>query len=556
MNLEPEALARIFEFRDAFLKKYYGRTFYPYQTEPSDKIIQAALTGQGQEFYVEISRQGGKTEMICCTIVFLLIFAQELFAELGHNLGTPGWYIVIGAPQQEQAKTDFDRIKEYLRPPCKEMGIAFQEANGTTLRLSNGSIGYCFPVSPTAHIESKTAHFILVEEAQDVPDQEKDKKLVPMGTATDAPIVNVGTAGYKMCNFHKGLHGADQTRVFKYDCFEVMRQKRAAYEKDGNEWHLNYERYVKRQIREKGDQNPEVRSQYFLEWQLERGMWLTETAFNDLLDPALTVVREDREHECIVGLDVAKESDVTFVTVWRQEGVKTVTRRSPATRTLELTPEQEEEKARIESANYDPLLGRPAPPTPKVETYFTEEHVEAPVYRLLNWFMINGVLHQHQWEAIDAFLDNYNVWKMNIDSTGIGDATADYYLVKFNGWNYDYLQRMERAGLRGTVRPVKFTPQSKHRMYSNFEIAIKEGRVIIPGAIDGMSDAEKACFDRFRLENLNALREWRGSLLNVRHPDRGKGESGDIETDDSLDSAALAFYDPESEPTGFEMETM
>jgi len=551
-----EIFEKVFSFRDSFIKKYYDRVFYGYQLEPSNTIIKAALSGRGEEFFVEISRQAGKTEMICCTIVFLLIFAKKFMELLGMRLYTPGWYVVIGAPQKEQAKTDFDRIKDYLSPPCKDFGISFEESNATTIKLSNGSIAYCFPISPTANIESKTAHFILVEEAQDILDQERNKKLLPMGTATNAPIVNIGTAGYKVCNFYKGLTGSNKDRVFIYDCWEVIKQKKEAFLRDQNPWHLNYERFVKRQIREKGESNPEVQSQYFLKWQLEKGMWMTEEEFNKLLRPELDLVREDLEHDCLVGIDVAKESDVTFVSVWRREGVKRVKRRAPSSRVVEPSREEMRRYEEALRSGFDPGLGRPKKPSSRVETFLAEEEVEAPVFRLLNWMMIKGVLYQHQWEVISDFLSHYRVWKLNIDSTGVGDATADYFLEKYNGWSYDVFQRMERLGVRGVVRPVKFTPLSKHRMYSNFEIAIKEGRVLIPANTLLFSPPEKACFERFRLESLSALREWRGSLLVVRHPDRSRGESGEVETDDSLDSAALVFFDPDDEPVGFEMESI
>jgi len=896
-----ELLKKVYALRDEFILKYHNRVFYGYQLEPSNKIIEAALFGQGKEFYIEISRQSGKTEMIVLTIEFLLLFVKDFYEEFGIELATEGWYVVIGAPQQEQGKTDFDRIKEYLLEPCKDFGISFSESNGTTLKLSNGNICYCFPVSPTANIESKTAHLILLEESQDIPDVEKNKKVIPMGTAcvckktklinskgdyiditmadskvlgfseeeglimndvvnnhssglkscvkittnagrilecsddhpimvkprdtrrleylkardtyeglqvaiidkndvflgkkrffdarmigmligdgsyrgkslvrfcscdkelleyarkypfksynsyttkdgklfeegtirglafemrkiglegqtgkdkrlpesiqdytredvcaligglfdtdgcvsieedrrvriklsssgdkllwdvfyllekigihsriyfakagknsfgknghwnlvisekisalrfinniplivgykkglleraklilkrrknkrqkdmtglyferivkvedigtqrvynltalqtnnyfannilthnTNAPVIYIGTAGYTLCDFYRGLHSKDQENVFIYDCWEVIKQRRLAYENDGKEWHLSYENYIKRQILQKGEFNPEVKSQYFLEWQLEKGMFITESVFEGLLDKELLPVQECRDENVIVGMDVAKDSDVTFLTALKVRGYKEIHRKIPAVRNIEVSPE-----IRIAEGTYDPMLTNPVTKAvTESQSYFEEEVVRAPIYQVLNWFMINGALYQSQWEAVDAWLERWNVWKMNIDSTGSGDATGDYYLEKFNGWDYDMLKRYEKNNCRGTVRPVKFSAQSKNVMFVNLDIVIKEGRLVVPAKMGGFSETERMCFNRFRAEMLSALREWRGSLLNVRHPDKSKGESGDMLTDDSVDSLALTFFDPDASPEGLEIE--
>ena len=72
-------------------------------------------------------------------------------------------HIGIFAPQIEQAKTDFDRLKIALRK-VKDM-IVIDEAteklvkeqeNAKTLVLPDGSSCYIAPVSKTSHPESKT----------------------------------------------------------------------------------------------------------------------------------------------------------------------------------------------------------------------------------------------------------------------------------------------------------------------------------------------------------------------------------------------------------------
>lgn len=502
-------LEKIYKLRDRFMQQLYKRQLYDYQTQPSNKIIEMALTGQGKEIYIEFSRQSGKTTGVTDTINFLLIFINDFIKELKIPWAGQNWTAIIGAPQKDQAKTDFDRIKDGLELAAPIFNISFEESNGTTLKLSNGCTVHCFPISPTSHIESKTGHLLVFEEAQDILDAEADKKMTPMGASTNAPKIYIGTAGYKICQFYKGVNSGDQN-AFVYPAPMIIAERRKRYEEDGNEWHLNYEKFINNEIMKKGEMNPEVQTQYFLKWQLEQGMWMTEERFKQcLVDEA--PVRECKDHPVLIGMDVAKESDVTFLTALRKIGQKKITR------TI-------------------------------YEDGAKEIQVIAPVYQVLNWFMIRGVLYQDQWEAVDEWLERWNVSKMNIDSTGSGDSTADYYVKRYNGWDYDMLKYYETNKMRGTARPIKFTPQSKHTMYNNLDIAIKEGRLFIPAKLDGMTEQEIKCFNRFKAETLSALREWKGSLLNVRHPDKSKGEQGDIETDDSLDSIALPFYDIDLEP--------
>lgn len=515
MAIKAATLKKIYAMRDAFCKQHFKKRFYSYQWEPSNAIIRAAICWDGEEFYVEISRQAGKTEMIVLTITFLIIHIKDILRVLNKPM-VEGYNIVLAAPQREQAKTDFDRIEEYLDKIKDTYGFTFDESNRTTLKLSNGNTIFCFPVTITSNVESKTAHLIIGEEMQDIPDAEWDKSIVPMGTATNASIVHIGTAGYKICKFYKGIESGKN--VFRYDCHAVIKERRRAYDKDGNEYHLNYERYVHKRIEALGEHNPEIQTQYFLKWQLERGMWLTPIQFEALIadgkdgKPHYPVVTKDLVNDITVGEDVAKESDVTFTTAMREEGYKEVIRRVPI-----ITKD-----------------GMPG---------FKKVKVKAPLYRVLNWFMINGTLYQEQWEATDVFLENYNVQKMNIDSTGVGDATGDYYLRKYNSWSWDMLKDYEKLKIRGIVMPVKFTASSKNIMYTNLDQVIREGRLFLPDPAT-LDERQMQCFQRFKIEATNAIREWKGSLLNVRHPSKAKGEAGDVFTDDSVDSLALMFIDP------------
>ena len=167
------------------LKVKHNRTLYEYQERIAyaifDSLIQnLRITAGATEEQIkklkpldipfEISRQAGKTTVIVHAIEFVMIFFTEAF---GRSL-----QIGIFAPQIEQAKTDFDRLKLALRQSNDDLlaytsdeqsRIAKEESNARTLVLPNGTSCFIFPVTPTSKPESKTLDLIIFEESQDLP---------------------------------------------------------------------------------------------------------------------------------------------------------------------------------------------------------------------------------------------------------------------------------------------------------------------------------------------------------------------------------------------------
>jgi phage terminase large subunit-like protein len=203
--------------RKHHLKVFHNTTFYPYQELISDKILEALMqnlrltTGATEEDIkrlinievpVEISRQAGKTTAIVLTIEFVMIYFPKMF-KLERRLE-----IGIFAPQVEQAKTDFDRLKEALLR-SGEMFEAYEgndykeQNNSKTLVMPNGATCYIAPVSPTSLPESKTLALMIFEESQDLNDKIVKEQIWPMGANTNAPRIYIGTAGTRICYFRK-----------------------------------------------------------------------------------------------------------------------------------------------------------------------------------------------------------------------------------------------------------------------------------------------------------------------------------------------------------------
>lgn len=326
------------------------------------------------------------------------------------------WYgpirIGIFAPQREQAKTDFDRLKTQLNLITKATGDwNTDEKNANTLKLANGSECYIFPVTPTSHPESKTLDLIIVEEAQSLNDHEFMNDVRPMGASTNAPIIFIGSAGYQLCYFYRLLQ-RNQTLIFDY--LQVIADRRAAYDQTKDPYHLQYEVFVEGEKANLGEDADEFRAPYKLEWILGGGQFCTMEQF-DLLVGSFSRAYQDRINPCYAGIDTAKFPDSTVVTIVR------------------------------------PL---PEPITVEINGQRYEIRKE-----LVNWLELRGENYQNQFDIIHEFLKKYKVEAVAIDSTGQGDFMPDMFEAHTRWID-------EKSGLYR----VKFTAVSKDALYKNLAV--------------------------------------------------------------------------------------
>lgn len=352
---------RTFDLFLAFCRGVHGIELYPYQREVSYRLIRAALLATGEDIYSQISRQAGKTEgQVVLPVEFLMIFAPKI-------LGRP-FRVGIFAPQKEQTKTDFDRLKTALTQSFRE---GFQtivdpkESNAVTLQLPTGSFCYTFPLTETSHPESKTLDLVIYEEANKIKDKERKDKAEPMRTATNAPSLSVGVGGYHS-NFFKRAVDKD-INVFKADWREVIRQKREAYERTKDPFHLNYELFVNKMLSETGEEDESFRTQYGLEFIVGGGSFIKPEELRALKGDFGQVLKHD--HETYAGLDTAKFPDRTVLTV-----------KCPKCR------------------------------------------------RILSWLRLQGDNYEDQFYILKKRLEGYpNLMYLAIDSTGQGDFMPDMF---------------------------------------------------------------------------------------------------------------------------------
>lgn len=398
--------------------------FYPYQEEVSDRILEALiqnlrLTSSATEeeikklklieLPIEFSRQSGKTTAVVYTVEFIMTWLSVYFNRQIH--------IGIFAPQIEQAKTDFDRLKIALRR-VKDMIVVNEimektikeQENAKTLVLPDGSSCYIAPVSKTSHPESKTLDLMIFEESQDLDDKIVKESIWPIGASTNAPRIYIGTAGTSIKYFYRL---GQQGKALKLYFDDIVAQRRVVYLSTGDAKHLIYEQTIKQEIELHGLDSDEIQRPYFGKWLIGTGNFTTEEDLDKLYGDYRCHYQQ-KEYDCFAGIDTAKNPDSTVVTVIR----------------------------------YNPKLGKK---------------------ELLNWCELRGENYQDQFDIIKSFLGNYKVVAVAIDSTGQGDFMPDMFE-----------NNTEWADERSGLYRIKFSAVSKDLIYKNLKVSIKELLTTLP----------------------------------------------------------------------------
>lgn len=412
------------KLRSDHLLIQHNLTFYPYQEMVSDKILEALiqnlrLTASASEedikklklveIPVEFSRQAGKTTAIVYTVEFILTWLSVHFDRQIH--------IGIFAPQIEQAKTDFDRLKVAMRK-VKDMiivdeiteRIVKEQENAKTLVLPDGSSCYIAPVTQTSHPESKTLDLMIFEESQDLNDKIVKESIWPIGSSTNAPRIYLGTAGTQICYFYRLGQGGNSLKLYFED---IASQRRETYNKTKDSRHLVYEQTIRQEIELHGIDSDEVQRPYFGKWLIGTGQFVTQEAL-EALETDRRPTQQYKKTECYVGIDIAKHPDSTVVTILR----------------------------------YNSDIGKK---------------------EVLYWMELRGENYQDQFDIIKYTLSNYNVVAIALDSTGVGDPFTDLF-IRHTQW------QDENSGLYS----VKFTAVSKDNMYRNLKLSITNLLTTLP----------------------------------------------------------------------------
>lgn len=403
------------ELRDFFLKDNFKISFYEYQRAPSDAILRRVLLHKGGSIPIEFSRQSGKTTMIVYTVAFIAVFIFALGKifkiPFRMDMGKKVYTVIVFAPTIDQAKTDFDRIKhaldalriKYTEEYCQEAEwkLESEKSNANTLILQNGVTIHAYSLSPTSHPESKTADLIIYEESQHILDYRLENVAQPMGVATNAPELFIGTAGYQRCRFYIEIQEADikGTEAYIADMETVIAEKKRQYERDKDRFHINYEEKLKGQggiVEKLGENSDTVKTQYRLVWVLGRGN------FFDSVETLMSLQGTYEEYK-------SYEQDTYLFIDWGKDNSATV-------------------------------------------ATFMDSRL-----RILSWLELHGSKYNEQWENIARKAENYQIKRIGMDATGTQDQNLDW----ITQWIKEHQNKVRLPYPVG----IDYTLQNKDIMY-------------------------------------------------------------------------------------------
>jgi hypothetical protein len=228
--------------------------------------------------------------------------------------------------------------------------------------------------NPKAKIESKTYHFVLIDEAQEADEFMITKSIKPMLAFNNGTIALTGTATrnksyfYKMIQFNK-RRDVNAKRNHRQAHFEYDWRTAAKY----NE---NYSKFIQKEKVRIGEDSDEFQMSYCNKWILEKGMFVSDERLTRMYDQSMGLVKQWWRTPVVVGIDVARSNDSTVATVvW---------------------------------VDWDHPDG-----------FGFYEH------RVLNWLEINNEEWESQYFEIIDFLRNYDVYRIGVDAQGVGGAVAE-----------------------------------------------------------------------------------------------------------------------------------
>jgi hypothetical protein len=407
-----------------FLKVLVGHDLHPYQKPLARRIIESVIINDGEEITALAARQSGKSETVADVVATLMVLLPRLAKLYPDLLGKfkDGLWVGLFAPTEGQAETLFgrtvtrltsERALEIMGDP--EIDDSAARVGGVTRQIKlkkSGSTITMMTANPRAKIESKSFHLIVIDECQEADDFTVSKSISPMLAYYAGTMVKTGTPTTSKNNFYRAIQmnrrrqtgrGARQNH-FQWDWKEVAKIN------------PNYATHIKKEMLRIGEDSDEFQMSYNCKWLLERGMFVTASIMEKLGDTSQELVKSWHKTPVVVGIDPARKTDSTVVTVvW---------------------------------VDWD---------RPDEFGYFD--------HRVLNWLEMQGDDWEEQYYQIVNFLENYDVLAVGVDANGVGDAVA---------------QRLKLLLPRAEVMPVTSSPSEQSKRWKHLQALIQREMISWP----------------------------------------------------------------------------
>lgn len=484
-----------------FCQLYSGVTFYPYQEQFSKRIIRSVLENDGLELTALFARQMGKSETVATTIGGLLIILPVLantpmfVTDKRLQMFQNGMWVGVFAPSLRQAQTTYNRIRARIQCPSAidvlaEFGLEFSTSNGQTVGLTNGSFCNAVSASDGSNIEGDSYKLIICEECQDISNFKIRKSIHPMGASYNATIVKIGTATTFKGDFYEAIER--NKKSFEEGLLKVRSHFEYDY-KIGSKYNSKYEKYVQREMFRLGETSDEFKMSYGLVWILSRGMYVDLDVLEKTCGvPHADRITRDKMTPHVVGIDLAKKSDSTVITI--------------------VEPDWDNPVIAEQNKNANDNI---------------EDQYKAYNTMIKDWKQLDGDDYNTQYYQILDYIKNYNVVRIMIDAT-----------------REESMSDRLRANLNCEIVPCNFS-SIKSDMYKYLDTEIKAQRSKFPYSSKVRESRE---YMEFAKQMGMLEKDYRGQNMVVSHPpERGAH-------DDFCDSWALAVYGSRTPVNSFKVE--
>ena len=407
-----------------FLKVLVGHDLHAYQKPLARRIMESVIINDGEEVTALASRQSGKSETVADTVATLMILLPRLAKLYPDLLGKfkDGVWVGLFAPTESQAETLFGRAVTRLTSERAvdimgdvEIDDSAVRVGGVTRQIKlkkSGSTITMMTANPRAKIESKSFHLIVIDECQEADDFVVSKSISPMLAYYAGTMVKTGTPTTSKNNFYRSIQLNRRRQTTKGN-----RQNHFQWDwKDVAKFNANYEKFIRKEMLRIGEESDEFQMSYNCKWLLERGMFITSSIMDDLGDTSQELVKVWHKTPVVVGIDPARKTDSTVVTVvW---------------------------------VDWD---------RPDEFGYFD--------HRILNWLEMQGDDWEEQYYQVVNFLSNYDVLAIGVDANGVGDAVA---------------QRLKLLLPRAEVMSLTSSPSEQSKRWKHLQALIQRKMIAWP----------------------------------------------------------------------------
>jgi hypothetical protein len=421
-----------------FAREVLKTPLYWYQEQIGDAVIQSILTDQGTTFTVMMARQMGKNQLSAVLEAYLLFCM-------------PQGSIVKAAPTYKpQVINSRQRLLSLCEAPLlrdriwKSFGyIVGCAPEAALVEEQGGPRVLFFSAGPESHIVGATASLLLeIDEAQDVAIEKYDIDLKPMASTTHATTIMYGTAW------------SDATLLARQRAHNLDLEERDGLQRHfAHDWstlarlNMHYRRAVEDEIARLGQEHISIRTQYrlltvsdagFLFNELQRCLLLGTHAWESAPNPEIAGIY-------VAGLDVGGEE-----------------RSKPGN--IQKQAQRDSTVLTIGRVSYNELS------LPSLEVVYQD------------WW--TGMLHNAQYLAVSDCISHWNIRKLVIDKTGLGEALASLLLDKFGD---------ER------ILPYHFSRPSKSRLTYHLISLVNAGRLKLYAHTEAPRETLEECWKQLKL---------------------------------------------------------